>query len=211
MKILLCYGKFFKIVIVFEISSFKFRMESSAIDCSFLYPTTVVEENFRKCYCGQCIEQKRVDCQSFKNRCVCSLNSSGLLKSVKRKNKPKQTRTPDKKVLRNEVDWYRHLVQRSKPNDACCSMCLPNRGAKVSLKKLCPRIKALSQPKNLAKKQRNYVKDPQLVSLPGAVKSWPQHCEWLEKNSRPKMYFQPECHHVNYFYFLKFYLIPSFS
>lgn len=166
------------------------------------YQAVVVDESFRKCYCGQCVNHEAGDSPASSKTCTCSpdsVNGKKVRRKKRSKSSFKQSCKPDRKVLRNEVDWYRHLAKLerlSKPVEPCCLMCPPNRGAKVPLKKLCPRIKALAQPRNPCKK-REYVKDPDEVSLPGAVKDWPNHCRWLERIAQPKMYYDPQCDEVS--------------
>lgn len=106
-----------------------------------------------------------------------------------------------KPKLCTEKQWIKHLKELerlSEPKPTFCSLCPPSRGRKVPLRKLCTRINCLSQPRKPLKK-REYVKDPNEFSLPGKIKDWKAHCQWLERNSLPKEISNPDCYQVNDF------------
>lgn len=144
----------------------------------------LIDESFKRCYCGNCCGQFVLESQKSS-----SIEPCQILTKNKKLCKPK------KKVLNNEVDWYLHLAKLerlAKPHEPCCPTCPPCRGAKVPLKKLCSRIKVLATPRD-PRKKRQYVKDQNEVKPPVSIKNWPKHCRWLQENAQPKMYFNPEC------------------
>lgn len=146
-----------------------------------LYQAPVLDTTFCRCFSERCyLDDSPMNLSGNRNQC-----DSGV-SHRKRKKRGK---------LCTERQWIHHCkaLQRlsaSKPPGALFS---PPRGKKVPLRKLCPRINCLSQPRNPIKK-REYVKDPHEFQLPGKIRDWNAHCQWLVKNAEPKEY--PDCFQV---------------